>query len=190
MLFFDRSRRVSVYKRNVLRLFETMFSPMPVSLEEQEKIWNEWITAMKEAGDLSAFSHIFENEGIDRVYKARAIAVILAPDFDYQPFLWGDGGFPYESFSFLSQLKDPKLIDFSCEIILMSASELLLLKNGDVSKYNKYILYALSHVDEDDPRNEAFADTIRLRADSRCERKKDQSGTIYRTGGIFFLPKR
>lgn len=134
-------------------------------MQDKEEIWKEWLNVGYMRKNPDPYAILGGDMGDE--FRARAIAVLIAPDLAFLPFAWKDQGFrcylpPCIAFEGLS----PKLRDFTVELILLNV-DFVLTAHADelyhsLFHYNDYILEALTVLPETDPMALALFDRYRI----------------------------
>ncbi len=146
-LFYGAKKGKNNYKREVKRLVIEIFG----SNRDDDYVWDQWLNLEKErTGGIRGFLA----SDVRDTFKARVIAISLAPENGFMPFTW------YEKY--ISLWDNITLSDFSSELqgfvfklIRLSVDEVSNSGDEDLRKtlsfYNKIILQGLALLPEDDP---------------------------------------
>lgn len=152
----ERDRRR--YVRSIRRLVTETFQLNDREISEQNRTWNEWLALKRqECRDLR---ELLKGD-VKEAFKARAIAILLAPRIKFAPFAWSDNT-SLNDYLFLSDkvvLKElsTQLRDFALALLEVNIDAALVPDaDEDLRRtlfyYNRYILEALILLEEDDPR--------------------------------------
>lgn len=163
MFAITKSKRARLaYIQTVRRLIADMFKLSDRDATEQNQVWDEWLALKRqECRDLKG---LVESDVKD-VFKARAVAILLAPRIRFAPFAWSDDT-SLDDYLFLSDSValsklSPQLLDFTLGL-LEANIDVALQPDADeklretLPHYGRLILDALAILDENDPRAESL----------------------------------
>lgn len=132
--------------------------------KDDDHLWREWVRVGDE--DIGTFLGSETRE----VFKARLIAISLAPSSAMSPFPWGENRVPSDCFSLWETVKFSNLSTmmrrFVTGIIEFNVDEVI--NDGDselrdsLYRYNRIILQALASLPDDDPMAERLFNCFQL----------------------------
>lgn len=144
------------YVRDVRKAMTKIFGVSDHDISEQNEVWDSWVE--QKGYDTHGIRELITDDVRD-VFKARAIAILLAPKSDFVPFTWhqsvpndyggGSGDFKFAALSPQLQAFVEAILEISTDVIPALNTE------SDSRKaklfYNCYLLEVLGFLQEDNP---------------------------------------